>query len=392
MKAVICGGGIAGLAAAHRLAGLGWEVTVAELAPGPRPQGYMIDFFGPGYEAATLMGLLPRLKEVGYRIRRFGYVNRAGHVTARMAYQQFEKAVDGRMVSIMRPDLEAVLREAVTGSIDLRYGTSITEVSDEPDRVTVRFSDGGTAHADLLIGADGVHSRIRRLAFGPQEEYLRYLGLHTAAYVARDLDLTDELRDGFMLTDSVDRQMGAYALRDGGTAVFTVHRTDDPGLPTHPRDHIRDVYSGLGWVTPRILDHAPEDADIYYDQVAQIEMPTWHRGRIVLLGDACGAVSLLAGQGASLAIAGAYVLGGRLAAADSVETALAQYEERWHAVTTERQETARRGIDWFLPNSRGRLVMRRIAARLMRLPGLDRRFGNALIGKSRVSVGRLGDG
>jgi 2-polyprenyl-6-methoxyphenol hydroxylase-like FAD-dependent oxidoreductase len=182
------------------------------------------------------------------------------------------------------------------------------------------------------------------------------------------------------LTDTINREMGFYGLRDGAVAAFTIHRAPDPTMPTDPREAIRREYAPLGWLVPRALAACPPPEQVYYDQVAQIEMPTWIRGRVVLVGDAAYAVSLLAGQGASLGITGAYVLGEHLSSAGSIDTALSRYEQTMHPLVTEKQRVARGATRWFLPATRGRLHMRRAALALARLPIIDRYVATALLG------------
>jgi 2-polyprenyl-6-methoxyphenol hydroxylase-like FAD-dependent oxidoreductase len=385
MKVVICGAGITGLALAHRLAALGWEVVVLEKAPGPRGQGYMIDFFGPGYDAAEAMGLLPRLRELGYVLEEARFVDADGRRRAGLGFAQFARAVQGRLLSIMRPDLESALRESLPGSVDLRYATSLTHVDDRADRVRVTLTDGEVLDADLLVGADGIHSTVRGMVFGEEREFLRHLGFHTAAWTFHDPAIRATVGDRFCLTDSVDRQLGVYGLRDGRVAVFAVHRTG-LGLPADARDALRAEYGSLGWVAPDVLARCPPADEVYYDHVAQIEMPSWHRGRVVLAGDACAAVSLLAGQGASLGIAGAYVLAEELERAGLA--GLERYERRWRPVVAEKQHTARKGARWFLPRSPAQLRARRAILALSRLPGIDRVVGRSLAGKPTAIVAR----
>ncbi len=389
MKVVVCGAGIAGLTLAQRLATHDIDVLLVDKAPGPRPQGYMIDFFGPGYDAAEEMGVLPRIRELGYRVKEFSYRDESGRRRAGMSFAKFAKIVNGRLTSIMRPDLERALREHMPEKTEICYATSITHVDNRADGVTVTLTDGRRVQAHLLVGADGIHSTVRDQVFGPEEQFLRYLGFHTAAYAFHDPELHAQVVGQFCLTDTTNRQMGFYGLRDGAVAVFTVHRTPDPSLPPDAREAIRREYAPLGWLVPRALAACPPAEQVYYDQVAQIEMPTWVRGRVVLVGDAAYAVSLLAGQGASLGITGAYILAEHLSSADTIEAALTRYEQVMHPLATEKQRVARGGTRWFLPATPGQLRIRRAALALARLPIIDRYVASALVGKSSAVITNL---
>jgi 2-polyprenyl-6-methoxyphenol hydroxylase-like FAD-dependent oxidoreductase len=386
MRAVINGAGIAGLALANRLHHHGWEVHVVDHAPGPRAQGYMIDFFGPGFEAVTAMGLEPRLRELASPVREFSYVDDRGRTTVSVDYALFAKAVDGGMVSIMRPALELLLRESVEGAVDLRYGTTVERITDGG----VELSDGSALGADLVAGADGIHSGIRSLAFGAERDDLRYLGMQTGAFVFTDPTVFDQVRGRFVLTETLNRQLGLYGLDDGRVAVFTVFRTGDQALPDDPRATLRRTFAGMGDLAERALAQCPPSDEIYYDQVAQTDTPRWTDGRVALVGDAAYAVSLVAGQGASLGIAGAYVLAERLQAAPSIAEGLADYERRWRPVATGVQEAARdRVTEWFVPTRMATLLLRRWGFRAMKLPGLDRILVGPLFPKRHRSVAEL---
>lgn len=384
MKAIVSGAGIAGLSNARFLAEAGWDVVVLERAPARRREGYMMDFFGPGFEAAEALDLVPRLRELSYSIDGVNYIDRRGKPRATLSYQQFSRMVDGKLLSIMRPDLELALLESLPASVELHYATTIETIDNRDDGVTVTLSDGSTQDADLLVSAEGIHSQLRGQVFGPEEKYLRYLGFHTAAFIFHDPVLNAEIGPQFALTDTTDRQAGIYGLRGGDVAVFTVHRTDEMSLPADPRGQLQRRYAQLSWFMPRALKQCPPQ--IYYDQVAQVIMPQWHTGRVILAGDAAHAVSLLAGQGASLAVAGAQVLARELAAAESIDAGLDNYEQTWRPQVEVHQEAGRRAASWFVPSNRLGLGIRRLGLRLMSVPGFDRYLSNRLVGKTGAKV------
>lgn len=393
MKIAICGAGMAGLALANRIRATGGEVVLLERAPAPRAQGYMIDFFGPGFDAAEAMGLIPAIDEIAYPVEEVSLVDEHGRRRAGLPYPQFAAAVGGRLRSVMRPDLEKVLRDSLGEGVAVRFGCEVVGFDDHGDGVTVHLSDGTKLEADVLVGADGIHSTVRRLMFGDESAFFRYLGFHTAAFVFDDPQVRELTAGRFILTDTVGKQMGFYTLRDGRIAVFAVHRQPDPALPGDVRVAVRRAYRNLGWLVPRALDRCPPADEIYYDQVAQIQLPRWSKGRVVLLGDACFAVSLLAGQGASMGIAGAYVLADRLRRAPSIEQALADYERLWRPVAEEKQASGRNAARWFLPKSVVGLWARRTALALAsRLPLANRYLGAALAGKSTALITNLRSG
>lgn len=382
MRAVVCGAGIAGLAAAGCLGRRGWDVVVLERAPRPREQGYMLDFFGPGWDAAEAMGVLPAVLEAGYAVERLSYVDERGRDRAGAPVARFARALGGRLTSVMRPDLERVLRAHAGAVAELRYGRPVAAVEGGPNGAEVLLGDGTRIGADLVVGADGIHSAVRKAVFGPEERFRRYLGHHVASFLFEDPEAYRQVAGRFCLTDTIGRNMGFYGLRDGRVAAVAVHRTGDPALPADPRAALREIHGSLGWIVPRALAACPEPAEIYYDLVAQVEMPRWNSGRVVLLGDASQAVSLLGGQGASIGIAGAWLLAERLARGTTVEDALAGWEAVWRPVVAEKQRAARSGAEWFLPATRARRGARRMALRLAALPGLDRVVTRGAVGRA----------
>ena len=379
---------MAGLTLAKRISMLGGQVVLLERAPGPRSQGYMIDFFGPGYDAVEAMGLLPALEAVAYPIDEVSLVDEHGHRRAGVDYARFRDAVGGRLLSVMRPDLERVLRESLPPQVDLRFGAMLVGVVDHGEEVRITLDDGAELDGDLLVGADGIHSTVRGLALGAESEFLRHLGFHTAAFTFDAPAIRAAIDGRFVLTDTVGRQMGLYALRDGRIAAFAVHRTSDTALPDDVRAAVQHTYRGLGSLALAALDGCPPSKEICYDQVAQIEMPRWSKRRVTLVGDACYAVSLLAGQGLRLASAAhAYW--------PTSCTLRRRSAGRWRSTSDlasgSRGEAAdgprRRPL--VSPESRLQLWIRRMALRAARLPVVNRYVGTTLAGKSTALIANL---
>jgi 2-polyprenyl-6-methoxyphenol hydroxylase-like FAD-dependent oxidoreductase len=379
MRVLICGAGIAGLTLASLLDRVGWEVQLVERANSLRREGYMIDFFGPGFDAAETMGLLPRLRELAYTITELNYVDRSGRPRAALNYQLMVNSLDGRLISLLRGDLALAFYEGLSRRVLQSYGCSVQALDERADEVTAVLTDGTRWSGDLVVGADGIHSAIRELAFGPESNYLRYLGIHTAAYTFAHPELHKKLGNQFAITDSVDKTVGLYPIRDERIAVFTAHRTPDSAIPADPRMAVQTTYYDLGWLVPDALAQCPDPPALYYDQVSQIEMPRWTTNRVALVGDAGQAVSLLAGQGASLAVAGAQLMASELANEANVAHALSNYARRMAAPVADKQAAGRRTAEWFLPSNRRRLLVRRLSLRGMALPGLGRLLSSRLV-------------
>ncbi|MGH6873144.1 MAG: FAD-dependent oxidoreductase [Rhizomicrobium sp.] len=369
MKAVICGAGISGLSLAWWLARDGWEVTVVERALGPREEGYMIDFFGSGFDAAERMGILPRFREVAYTVHDVAFMDERGRTAARLSYDDFRTVLKGRLLSMMRGDIERTLFAALPPEVKILYGTTISGIRNTSSGVSVALSDGGILLADLLAGADGVHSTVREMVFGPESKFLRDLGFRTAAYIFDDPAIVPKLGDDFPLVSEPRRTVGLYPLRDGRVASFFVHAGREDPRPADPARALREIYGGMNWCIPAALAHAGE-GPIYYDQVAQIEMPHWQKDRAVLLGDSCAAVSLLAGQGASMGMAMAYVLAEELRKGGGIANALVRYEKRLKGELKKKQKAGRQTASSLVPVNRRQLFIRNFMLRLARLPVL----------------------
>lgn len=370
MRAVVCGAGIAGLTLGWWLQRDGWDVTLLELADGPRQDGYMMDFFGSGYDVAERMGLLGDLRRAATTVSELVYVDPAGRRTGRASYAGLSQVLHGRVLSLMRGRLESVLRAAFDDPPEVRYGTSVAGVANSADGVRITLTDGTSERADLLVGADGIHSRVRALVHGPEERFLRRLGFHTASWLLADPPLHETVGDRFLVTSTPGRQAGIYPTGDGRLATSLIAEVSDDALPEHPAAAVRAGYAGMGQLVDRVLDQLPPGPGLYYDEVAQVELDRWGAGRVTVVGDAAQAVSPMAGQGASLAMGGAWVLAAHLRRRpDDVAAALQAYERHMLPYVRRTQRSGRATARWLVPGSRWRLAVRDRLLGAVDLPG-----------------------
>jgi len=361
---------------------------VVEKAPSVRSGGYPIDLRGVALDVVRRMGLLHRVEAAHLAMRRVTFLRGAGRRIASVRLDALSGA-DAGDVELPRGTLTGLLYEAAADRAEFRFGDSIAELTEDSDGVAVRFDSGTTERYDLVVGADGLHSTTRRLAFGPEQRYHHYLGYCFAGFgLPNHLGLDHE---------------GAIWTARGRTAVLyaagepdRVHgflsfaRTDPPFAafadPDAQRDLVASTFAGAGWEVPRMVAGLRTADDLFFDVVSQIRMPAWSRGRVGLVGDAAYAPSFLSGQGTSIALVGAYVLAGELAATPDHRAGFDRYEQRMREFVHRNQAIADGGGTAVAPTTRrgmlARYAMLRAAPLLARLGGLGghvRRAKSALV-------------
>lgn len=370
MKVLVSGAGIAGPCLAYWLERHGLTPTIVERAPRLRTGGYIIDFWGAGFDVAERMGLMPQILQQGYRVREVRQVDRSGKRVGGFAVDVFDRITKGRFTSLPRSVLAQCLYGALDGRVEAIFDDGITGIEDTGREVRVRFERTPPRTFDLVVGADGLHSQVRRLVFGEEKQFERFLGLKVAAFEAEGYRPRDELV--YMIHREVGQQVGRFSMRGDRTMFLFVFADDDPTIPGDldgQKARLREEFSGSGWECPSILDALARAGDLYMDRVSQIHMDGWARGRVALVGDAAFCVSLLAGQGTALAMVAAYVLAGELArASGNHEEAFARYQERLRAFIAAKQKAAVKLSSFFAPRSRFGMFVGDQITKLMAIP------------------------
>ncbi|MEV7012858.1 FAD-dependent monooxygenase [Streptosporangium sp. NPDC051022] len=348
---LISGAGVAGPALAYWLHRHGFVPTVVERAPALRDGGYAVDFRGEAHlTVLERMGVLADVRRERTNMGAMSYVNEAGRRVADMPADLFSGDVE-----ILRGDLARILHDATKDHVEYVFDDSITSLTEDDRGVQVTFERGAPRRFDLVVGADGLHSAVRALAFGPEERFVREMGLYCAIFTTANhlgLDHTGHLYN------TPGKLVGLYSARNNteAKAMFYFgsppldHDRRDPG---QQKKILAEVFAGNGWETPRLLEGMWEAPDFYFDSVAQVRMDGWSRGRAVLLGDAAYCASPLSGMGTGLAVVGAYVLAGELAAAGGDHRAgFARYEEAMRGYVAGCQKSADGVGKWMVPDNR----------------------------------------
>jgi 2-polyprenyl-6-methoxyphenol hydroxylase-like FAD-dependent oxidoreductase len=372
---LICGAGVAGPTLAYWLARSGFAVTVVERAQGARSSGSPVDVRGDAANVAERMGVLDRLRAAGTHVTGLRVVDDDGRSLARL-----DLAASGqggpRWVELPRAVLASVLYEAARDEAEFLFDDTVVALEQDPGGVEVTFDRAPPRRFDLVVGADGLHSAVRGLAFGPEADHLCHLGLYVAS-LWLDTPLADA-RD-VLLYNTPGRAIAVHPAVGRPGALFMFRSPELPGFDHHDIEQHRRLlmaaFAGGRWRTPELLDRALATDDLFFDAVAAVQLSSWSVGRVGLLGDAAACASFL-GDGSSLAMVGAATLAEELAATPTDPAgALCRFEARHRTRTDPVQGAAFRGSRLLVPATRPGIAVRNLGIRALSLvSGLRRRM------------------
>lgn len=312
-KIAINGTGIAGTTLAWWLREYGFQPTLFEKAPEFRAGGYLVDFWGPACEIMKKMGLFEQLKTKSYQIKNIHCFDENGRRSSKVNISSLITDNYDEFLSVKRGDIAETIYKACEG-IDIRFGTSIEKIEEKDKTITAHLSNGTKEDFDLVIGADGLHSHIRNIAFD-KSEYQEYdLNKYVAALSLKSYDHYEKYT--YALSVGEKRQVARVCLDQDETLIMFTLDADlvkqFPATLEQKKELLQKSFNNFGWETPDILNKLDDVEEIYFDKVSQIRMDTWHKGRVALVGDSAACPSILMGLGSIFAIVEAYVLAGEL--------------------------------------------------------------------------------
>ncbi|MGC2657955.1 MAG: FAD-dependent monooxygenase [Bryobacteraceae bacterium] len=350
---LISGASVAGPALAFWLNRYGFRTSIVERAPALRPGGYAVDFRGASMRVLERMNLLAEVQRLQTRIGAITIVDQDNKKLASMP----DGFTSGEL-EILRGDLARVFHEATRDTTEYIFDDSIDSIEESAEGVDVTLVRGGRRRFDLVVGADGLHSKVRSVAFGAEDKFVRYLGYYVSIFtIPNYLKLN---RSG-LYYGTLGKKVGIFSGKDDGEAKASFFFASEP-LSYDRRDVeqqksiLRERFAQEAWEVPRLMELMNQAPDFYFDSVSQIKMDGWSRGRSVLLGDAAYCASPLSGMGTGMAVVGAYILAGELMEADGdYGVAFEAYERLLRDFVKRCQEIADGGTDWFVPRTRFRL-------------------------------------
>lgn len=374
---LISGAGIAGTTLAFWLKKFEFNPTIVESAPKLREGGYAIDFWGAGVDVAERMDILSQIDKADLHIPEITLVDEHNNRKSGLNYKKLKQLMNNRAFTLLRSDLSKIIYNQLDKEIEIIFGDSITGIQQNETGVMVTFRSGKVRNFDLVIGADGLHSNVRNLTFGNEEQFEKFYGYYTSSFT---IEGEGNNNKALQMYNVPGKQAAIYSCNQNKTTTFFIF-TSPQKLPhlhhniESQKQILRDQFQNVGWKCADLLAKMDTAGDFYFDVVSQIQMNKWSDGRITLVGDACDCPSLLSGQGSTLAMVGAYILAGELKEAKgNYKMAFEQYQHIFKPFIDEKQEIAQNFAKSFVAKSKFGIWMRNILINLMFLPFLSKLF------------------
>ena len=365
---LISGAGIAGTTLAYWLKNFGFNPTIVESSPELREGGYAIDFMGAGYDVAEKMGIIPALKAVDINFSKLVFVDGNNKERGSMNYQEIKNLLNGRAFTLLRSDLAKVIYQNLDEDVEIIFGDTITKIDQNEKDISISFQNGKTRDFDLLVGADGLHSNVRKLVFGSEAQFEKYCGYYTSSYTINKFPLGN---NAFSMYNVPYRQVAVYSKNEIQANTFFIFTSSEKLDYQHhdiekQKQILKAEFGNSGWKCPELLTQIDSTTDFYFDSVSQIKMHHWHKGRVTLAGDAGYCPSLLSGKGSTLAMVGAYILAGELKQAKgNYKTAFEEYEILFKPFMEKKQKAAQSFAKSFVPKSNFGIWLRNKLFKLM---------------------------
>ncbi|KAK0390997.1 hypothetical protein NLU13_0499 [Sarocladium strictum] len=335
MKVLICGGGCAGPALALWLARLGHQVTIVERFPALRASGAQIDLRAQGIPAAHRMGILPAVRERSVDELGLSIIDEKGRSWAKIMANTSGKGpqTPTSEYEIMRGDLVQILYEKTNDEVEYVFGKSVDKFEQDDQKVEVYFSDGTSATYDLLVGADGLGSGIRKMLLPETSDPYFHTGFHIAYWIVPRIPSDSNLAEDYNApggrqiqrrSHSPTETQAYFILKDDAPEIRAIHRASE----ADQKEFWKQRFRNAGWQAERFIKGMETTSNFYSSEIAQVRLNRWHKGRVVLLGDAAHCASPMSGMGTTGAFVGAYVLAGELSKSpDDIGSALENYEK-----------------------------------------------------------------
>ncbi len=353
MRILISGAGPAGLTCALSLATQGIACEVIDKAPFSRRQGHTMGLTLNGWKVAQFLGILESLKESSLSLGEAEFRDSKNKKLFSYNYEHVIQTAKGRVLTIPRDRLQDVLLKALDGRVPITFQKAVVALEELANGIDVTFSTGEKKTFDLVIGADGYRSGVRALVFGSHDTFLRPLGYRSAAW---RFSLEEPLSEGLVGFMDVNKQACIYPVGShSGEALFCWKDEETCRVLPHERETLLKQHF-LNWPEPiqRVLKTQKNWSEIFFDTIYQVEIESWWKGRVVLLGDAAHCLTHLSGQGPSTAMAGAYILAEELSQ-KPLSCALQTYEDHMKPFTQKIQRQAHKIAGYYIPESRSGL-------------------------------------